>query len=677
MNVQIKSASLDHPKYRADIDGLRAIAVLSVVGFHAFPGWVRGGFIGVDIFFVISGFLISTIIIGSLKRNAFSFIEFYSRRIKRIFPALALVLLACFTFGWFALLADEYKQLGKHIAGGAGFLSNFILWKESGYFDNAADTKPLLHLWSLGIEEQFYIVWPLLLFVAWKSRLNLPAIIVVLAVISAALNIRDVQGDIVAAFYSPQTRFWELLAGSILAYITLDRKNDVSGRKFEEPVSTAGAPAREPLGIALRDLQSVFAAALIAAGLFLITREDKFPGWWAMLPVGGTVLIISAGPQAWLNRTILSQRVVVWFGLISYPLYLWHWPLLSFTRIVEAELPSRETRIGIILLSVLLAWLTYRFIEKPFRFARHTIPKTFFLLALMVAVGGAGYTSYARDGLGFRLKDREEYSEYFENSLPLEKYFARINLMENYRGICDFYDSDKYRRGQATTVPRSDIGRACYERDHSYDHAVFIWGDSHGAQLYSGLKNNLPPDWQILQVTGSGCHPLIATGPSKTAHCIQSNWFALQAIEQAIPDVVIVAQANGHNLAIASELTMKLKELGVRKIIFTGPTPQWTANLPRIIAAKLWINTPERTYIGVDRDVLEYDKKLKAGFAASSRSVYADLIDALCNSKGCLTYLGSDKKTGITSWDEGHLTPVASDYVAKNLLVPLIIENAK
>lgn len=149
---------------------MRAIAVLFVVGFHAFPLWIKGGFIGVDIFFVISGYLISTIIIVGLERNNFSFIEFYTRRIKRIFPALLLVLISSFAFGWFVLLADEYKQLGKHIAGGAGFVSNYLFWNESGYFDNAAETKPLLHLWSLGIEEQFYIIWPLLLWLAWRTR---------------------------------------------------------------------------------------------------------------------------------------------------------------------------------------------------------------------------------------------------------------------------------------------------------------------------------------------------------------------------------------------------------------------------------------------------------------------------------------------------------------------------
>jgi len=165
-------SGLTHPRYRADIDGLRGVAVLSVVGYHPTPYWVRGGFIGVDVFFVISGFLISTIIFDNLHRGSFSFAEFYGRRIRRIFPAVIIVLIACLAFGWFFLFADEYRQLGEHVAGGAAFISNFILWNESGYFDNAAATKPLLHLWSLGIEEQFYIVWPLLLWFALKKKLN-------------------------------------------------------------------------------------------------------------------------------------------------------------------------------------------------------------------------------------------------------------------------------------------------------------------------------------------------------------------------------------------------------------------------------------------------------------------------------------------------------------------------
>ncbi len=160
------------PAYRPDIDGLRAVAILSVVTYHAFPTKLRGGFVGVDMFFVISGFLISTIIFRSLQRGDFSFTEFYAHRIKRIFPALILVLAACYTFGWFALLPDEYKQLGKHMAAGAGFVQNFVIWKEAGYFDTTSELKPLMHLWSLAIEEQFYLLYPVLIWGAWRTGLS-------------------------------------------------------------------------------------------------------------------------------------------------------------------------------------------------------------------------------------------------------------------------------------------------------------------------------------------------------------------------------------------------------------------------------------------------------------------------------------------------------------------------
>ena len=272
-NASSHAEHLTHPQYRADIDGLRAIAVLSVVGFHAFPSWIQGGFIGVDVFFVISGFLISTIIIGNLEKNSFSFIEFYSRRVKRIFPALLLVLIACFVFGWFALFADEYKQLGKHVAGGAGFVLNFLLQNESGYFNNAAETKPLLHLWSLGVEEQFYIIWPLLMWFAWKQHLNMMKIAIAIGGISFVLNIYEVHNDIVAAFFSPQTRFWELMAGSVLAYVTLHKQDMLPKLKqwldtrMGQTICTQAAEENDK---AMRNVQSVLGAVLIAIGIFVI-----------------------------------------------------------------------------------------------------------------------------------------------------------------------------------------------------------------------------------------------------------------------------------------------------------------------------------------------------------------------------------------------------------------------
>jgi peptidoglycan/LPS O-acetylase OafA/YrhL len=369
---------LKHPKYRADIDGLRAIAVLSVVGFHAFPYWIKGGFIGVDVFFVISGFLISTIIFENLERNTFSFFEFYARRIKRIFPSLLLVLVTIIIVGWFLCLADEYKQLGKHISAGAGFVSNFAFWHESGYFDGAAETKPLLHLWSLGIEEQFYIVWPLLLWFLWKKKFNLIFIIITIAVISFSLNIWQTNGDIVAAYYSPQTRFWELLIGSFLAYITLSKPKSAGD-----------------YNVVFRNSLSFIGAIFLLIGFFSISEKTTFPGYWALLPTLGATLLIAAGSQTWINRRLLSNPLFVWIGLISFPLYLWHWPLLIFARIIKGGPPSRDTSIIIVLASIALAWLTYSFIEKKIRSIKKEKSVEVVLIALMTSVFIIGFLIYS------------------------------------------------------------------------------------------------------------------------------------------------------------------------------------------------------------------------------------------------------------------------------------------
>jgi peptidoglycan/LPS O-acetylase OafA/YrhL len=344
--------------------------VLAVVAFHALPNWVGGGFIGVDIFFVISGYLVSTIIFENLASGTFSFTEFYARRIKRIFPSLILVMASCLFFGWFVLLADELNQLGKHVAGGAAFISNFILWGEAGYFDNASDTKPLLHLWSLGVEEQFYIVWPLLLWFAWKENFNLLIITAVIAMASFILNLKGVKQDMVATFYSLPSRFWELLGGSLLAWCALYKRDAFNGIKDKLDAFFHGIfYSVKKIGDAqiLINILSFVGFCLLLYGFWLINNELSFPGKWSLVPVLGTVLIISAGPKAWVNDKILSHRFAVWFGLISFPLYLWHWPLLSFARIVEGGVPTLNVRLTAVGLSILLAWLTVIFVEKPIR----------------------------------------------------------------------------------------------------------------------------------------------------------------------------------------------------------------------------------------------------------------------------------------------------------------------
>jgi peptidoglycan/LPS O-acetylase OafA/YrhL len=346
VTAQALPAHPHHASYRPDIDGLRAVAVIAVVLYHGWPNYFPGGFIGVDIFFVISGYLITSIIVADLEQGRFSILDFYSRRIRRIFPALLLVLAATIGFGWLILLPAEFRQTGLHVAAGGSFISNLLLWRESGYFDNAAITKPLLHLWSLGIEEQFYALWPLLLWAVYRRGLNFFFLIGLVFMLSMGANLVQASSDATAAFYSPATRFWELMCGGIGAQLVLHRKG--------LPHSAKG-------------LASLSGALLLLCGFVLIRPQDPFPGWWALLPVAGAFLLIMAGPSTMLNRVVLGNKLAVGIGLISYPLYLWHWPLLSYAYIVNGDKPPFAVRAALIASAVALAFLTWRLLELPLR----------------------------------------------------------------------------------------------------------------------------------------------------------------------------------------------------------------------------------------------------------------------------------------------------------------------
>jgi peptidoglycan/LPS O-acetylase OafA/YrhL len=361
--------------YRPDIDGLRAFAVLSVVLYHAFPKVVSGGFVGVDVFFVISGFLISKILFAELTEHRFSFTTFYGRRIRRIFPALAVCLAAVLAFGFVCLMPSELAQLGKHVFFGAAFLSNMVLWSESGYFDNAASLKPLLHLWSLGIEEQFYILWPALLWVVFQMTAKVGRVLAVLFLASFAINIALSVTNIVDAFYLPVSRFWELLAGAGLA-----------GRQF----------ALAPI---LRSWISFAGLAALLTSAALFTPGMPFPGWPALLPVAGALGLILAGPEATVNRTVLSKRAIVFVGLISYPLYIWHWPLISYAYIIRmGDPPTPLMAAALVAASFLLAWATYHFIEYPVRFGTRRHRRTQIVAACMAVLGACGLVVWIKSG---------------------------------------------------------------------------------------------------------------------------------------------------------------------------------------------------------------------------------------------------------------------------------------
>jgi len=449
--------------YRPDIDGLRALAILPVVLFHAFPNLLPGGFIGVDIFFVISGYLITSILLKDIQGGTYSIKTFYARRVRRIFPALSVVLLCCLVFGWIVLTAVEYRALGKHVGGGAGFIANLMFWKEAGYFDAAGDTKPLLHLWSLGIEEQFYIVWPLLLYFVVKRSWNVLYVILAVAVLSFIWNVVRIGVDPSGTFYSPLSRSWELAVGAFLAY-----------QAIHPITSLTGIIQRH------KNVLSLLGLVLIVISFVVINESRAFPGWWALLPVLGSGLLIAAGPEALFNKLVLSKRFFIGVGLISFPLYLWHWPLLSFARIIYSETPPADVRWVLVGASVFLAGLTFLLIEKPIRASQKKRSLIWFLSILMFVICLAGVAVYKTKGVKSRHAG-------LLNADP-----ASLNM-----------GADRGRWANDCGIPLEAklILNSCYSpKDQKATYAV--WGDSKGEAIFYGLAreavNQNAPRWMMI-----------------------------------------------------------------------------------------------------------------------------------------------------------------------------------
>jgi peptidoglycan/LPS O-acetylase OafA/YrhL len=356
-------------QYRRDIDGLRAIAVLSVLIFHVCPSYLPGGFLGVDIFFVISGYLISLIIFQEQSNDSFSYKKFYARRIRRLFPALTIVLFATILFGAFALFPDEYKRVGSHAVSAIVFLLNFRLMHETGYFDIASDTKPFLHLWSLSVEEQFYLAWPVLLLLSRRLRLQTGTLISLCIVGSIGFTLYLINRNLDELFFHPLARFWELLLGAGIAYWHHQRGIDALPAIFDN--------------FWMRQLLSISALSTLIATMFLIDGKTPHPGLSTVLPLAAVTVLIASGSGATGNR-LLTFTPLVSIGLISYPIYLWHWPLLSYLRIIEAGTPAQYLLWTAAVISIVLAGLTYKFVEQPLRNLRNTRHK---LVGLMIVMG--------------------------------------------------------------------------------------------------------------------------------------------------------------------------------------------------------------------------------------------------------------------------------------------------
>jgi|688.fasta_scaffold24504_4 peptidoglycan/LPS O-acetylase OafA/YrhL len=510
---QVSKPNLHSTHYRPDIDGLRAMAVLTVMAFHAFPDSVKGGFIGVDVFFVISGFLITKLIQSGLDNQHFRFSAFYASRVRRLFPSLLVVLLSCLFLGWFALLSDEYKLLGKHISATAVLIPNWILWSDSGYFDYAAHSKPLLHLWSLGVEEQFYLCWPLTFCLLYRHRFNVLGATCILLLCSFFLNLYMIEKYPSASFFWPFTRAWELLAGSLLAQL-MHSGFGVSGARKAKLADNR----------LLKQSISILGVLMLSVGLLVIDQEKRFPGSLALLPVIGTLLIIAAGPHSWFNQTVLSHRLLVGIGLISYPLYLWHWPLLSFATILEQNQPAWQVRSLCIAVAFLLSWLTYVCIERPARFGRHLKAKTYSLIALMLITACLGFATYASEGFKSR----------FANQL-IEVQIADLTF--------DMPTSSDWYCSQV-----SNEGPRCLASGPAP--TAVVMGDSHALTIYPGLVARFQSKGQTLALYGGsdGCPPLlnvvIQDIGGDVRNCLQKGTQAILRIIQdpAIKEVILTSR---------------------------------------------------------------------------------------------------------------------------------------
>jgi peptidoglycan/LPS O-acetylase OafA/YrhL len=559
----LASPAIEHADYRPDIDGLRAVAVIGVVIYHALPTLLPGGFVGVDIFFVISGYLISGIILRALERGRFSFIDFYIRRVKRIFPALIVMLIAVLVFSWLLLLSDEYRTLGKHIVGGAGFALNLLLYNDfNAYF--GVTTTPLLHLWSLGVEEQFYLLWPLLLVALWRwtTRPVRLAMIVAIAVASFACNVAVVTSDPMASFYLPTTRLWELAMGSALACVRTPCRNEIS-------TTTRMAQAGHRLW---RDsnLRGALGALLIVVSLTQLNSNLAFPGWWALLPTTGTVLLISCEPQGWIHRYVLSNRLAVFIGLISYPLYLWHWPLLSLGHLVEGRAFTPTSAWTLVGLSVLLATLTYKYVEIPLRSSpqRNMVAGT--LCAVMTMCAIAGFFAFAGA--------MRPYSQRFE----LERFIraSTEDWLPNTNRDWTWYPGDFVR-----------IGAGSRE-------TLFI-GDSNMQQYFPRIEHVMaqhrPPQRAAVFAVRAGCTPIVIELVQSASAAFGCRAFAATAMKYAeqahVDTVVIAAYWRGYLLSHPADFTAqplkpgasaKLAQLGhwIAQLVAQGKRVYLVLNIP-------------------------------------------------------------------------------------------------
>jgi peptidoglycan/LPS O-acetylase OafA/YrhL len=615
--------------HRRDIDGLRAVAIIPVVLFHFGVHGLSGGFVGVDVFFVISGYLITGIIFREIDDGNYSIADFYNRRIRRIFPALITVLVACLIVSFCFDLPTSIKGTSRAAVAALLFYSNFYFNGVSDYFDDAIKLNPLLHTWSLAVEEQFYVVFPLLAFaIRTFDRNKKFGILASIAVVSLAWSTWLVQVDRSAGFYLPQSRAWELLLGSIL---TLGVIPQVHRWKAE--------------------VSAIAGLLMILGSVFFLSEYSIFPGIGALAPAIGTAAIIHSGIGAsTIVARILSTRPMVGVGVISYSMYLWHWPMVTFYRAFYGE-PSRSTKMGLVIAVIAISTLSLNYIEKPFRSKPHLLTRL-----QTLAAGGFAVAALALAAMIF-----------VPVALNMRQISADVVAVDDYSN----YDSaPDYRAGRCFLSSRFnnfnsfDIEKCLHINPAASN--VLLIGDSHAAHLWIGLAARYP-EINFLQATSSGCKPV--TMPSGANRCtdLMNMVFNDFLPNHHVDSVILSGDWDEADLPAIERTIEFVKKLSDRTFVI-GPSPSYMMPLPMILARRMLegnltfptkLLRPEQIHIDEEFEI-RIDKDFESRMVHGAVT-YVSLYKALC-AKQCLLWSGRNEPL---QFDSNHFTARGSMKVAE------------
>jgi peptidoglycan/LPS O-acetylase OafA/YrhL len=621
--------------YREDIDWLRAIAVLAVVAFHFEAPAVFGGFVGVDIFFVISGYLITGIIQSEVKSGTFSFARFYERRVRRLLPALYAMVALTAIPSLHYLLTSERQEFFRSVAAVVTFTSNFFFWFQTGYFDHAAVEKPLLHTWSLAVEEQFYLGLPLLLWALLRhergERLRLPIALAAISLASFALAVWLMKTDRSAnAFFMSPPRAWEFLIGGIIA--------------------VDGFPVLRNL--LMRRIARGIALLLLAIPIFSLRQGPGFPGVNALLPCIGAAMFVwsGIGVSTQARSRYSPFNVVRFFGRISYSLYLWHWPLFAFARFSKSSLVlDTFDKWGLFALTVAISALSWRFVEQPFR-TRSLVPtrQAAFRIAgistavlLAASVGGivASQTPSEADRSASQL---EAYNSY------------------DYQPL--------FRSGSCFTQSWSTFEETCLALVPGKTN-VLLWGDSYAAQYFHGLSKVADPQTvNIMQPTQAACMPTLAAATQGVASCKSFAARMDAFFKDSKPDLVIISAdwleyARGSRFdGMIADLKHTIAELNGRGIamVLLGPPVQFRSRLPAMLMRAQLRHADLQADDFVLPDIFALDARMRAALPSREKFSYISVVNAICPARQCPLTIGEDIPL---AWDHAHLTAEGSEYV--------------